>query len=364
MIKSILFSLSTGILLLASCSSKEKKEDTASIPATAIAVTVMTASANDGNTLHISGQIEAAQSVNISTRLMGYITFLKVKAGDHVNKGQLLVSISDQDIQAKKAQTDAMISESDAAVKNAKKDLDRFSNLYKQQSATAKELDNVTLQYNSANAHLEAAKQMRNEVNAQLNYSNLYAPFSGIVTQKMAEAGSMASPGMPILTIEQAGALQVSASVPENMISQIQVGNHADLSIKAIDKSLNGTVSQINQSSQFTGGQYIIKVHIADNDQKGLYAGMYTDVNIPMKNKTNSTAIENNILVPASVIEYKNQLAGLYTVSSNHTALIRWVRLGRSYGDKVEVLSGLEKSESFIASANGKLYNGAPVTIK
>jgi RND family efflux transporter MFP subunit len=364
MIKSILFSLSTGILMLASCSSKEKKEDNASKTDTAISVTVMTASAKDGNTLHISGQIEAAQSVNISTRLMGYITFLKVKAGDHVNKGQLLVSISDQDIQAKKAQTDAMISEADAAVKNAKKDLDRFSNLYKQQSATAKELDNVTMQYNAANDHLEAAKQMRNEVNAQLNYSNLYAPFSGIVTQKMAEAGSMASPGMPILTIEQAGAYQVSASVPETMISQIQVGNHADLSIKAIDKSLNGTVSQINQSSQFTGGQYIIKVQIADNEQKGLYAGMYTDVNIPMKNKATSTATDNTILVPASVIEYKNQLAGLYTISSNHTALIRWVRLGRTYGDKVEVLSGLEKSEPFIASANGKLYNGAPVTIK
>ena len=364
MTKSILLSLTTTMLILAGCASNEKKETTSTNSGAAIAVTVLTASSNDSKALHISGQIEAVQSVNISTRLMGYITFLKVKSGDQVNKGQLLVSINDQDIQAKKGQTEAMVAEAEASVKAIKKDLDRFTNLFKQQSATAKELDNVTLQYNSANAHLEAAKQMRNEVNAQLHYANLYAPFSGIITQKMAEAGSLASPGMPILTIEQAGSFQVSASVPENMISQIQVGNQASIFIKAIDKSINGTVAQINHSSQFSGGQYIIKMHINENEQKGLYAGMYTDVNLPMKINASSVSSDNAILVPAQVIEYKNQLAGLYTISSNHTALIRWVRLGRTYGDKIEVLSGLERNEPFIATANGKLYNGAPVTIK
>ncbi len=68
------------------------------------------------------------------------------------------------------------------------------------------------------------AKQMRNEVNARLGYTNLTAPFSGIVTQKLADAGSMANPGMPLLTIEQSGSYQVSASVPENTISQIHHG--------------------------------------------------------------------------------------------------------------------------------------------
>ncbi len=184
---------------------------------------------------------------------------LKVKVGDHVNKDQLLVTISNQDILAKRAQTDAMIAEAQAALNNAQKDFDRFTILYNQQSATAKELDNVTLQYHSAQSRLEAAKQMRNEVNASLSYTNLTAPFSGIVTQKLADAGSMASPGMPMLTIEQSGSYQVSASVPENMISQIHPGANALVNIKSVDKTIHGLVTQVSSSSQYTAASILLK---------------------------------------------------------------------------------------------------------
>ena len=68
-------------------------------------------------------------------------------------------------------------------------------------------------------------------------------------------------------------------------------------------------------------------------------------------------------MVPLSAIEHKDQLTGLYTIGTNNTALLRWVRLGKTYGDQVEVLSGLEKNEPFIVSAAGKLYNGIPVKI-
>ncbi|MDQ6902151.1 MAG: efflux RND transporter periplasmic adaptor subunit [Bacteroidota bacterium] len=354
----------TAMVSLSACSSKDNLEPNKNKD-TPIVVTVGTPSSNGGQDINLSGQIEASQSANISTRVMGYITMLKVKAGDHVNKGQLLVTISNQDILAKRGQTDAGISEAKAALKNALKDYDRFNTLYKQQSATAKELDNVTLQLAFAKARLEAAQQMRNEVNAQLNYTNLTAPFSGIVTQKLADAGSMASPGMPLLTIEQIGSYQVNASVPENVISQIHPGANAILSIGALDKTINGKIAQINQSSQFSGGQYIIKISIADADKKDLYAGMYVNVSIPIKQSIADSASENSgVLVNESSIENKDQLTGLYTISSNSNALLRWVRLGKTYGDKVEVLSGLQKNEQYIVSADGNLYNGAPVKIK
>ncbi len=354
----------TAMLTLNSCSSKDNlkpKENTD----TPISVTVATPSSDEQQSINISGQVEAAQSANISTRVMGYITMLKVKVGDHVNKGQLLATISNQDIMAKRAQADAMIAEAEAALKNAQKDYGRFTVLYNQQSATAKELDNVTLQLASAKSRLEGAKQMRNEASAQLNYTNLTAPFSGIVTQKLADAGSMANPGMPLLTIEQAGSYQVSAAVPENTIDKIKEGQKAILSVNAINKNINGEVVQINQSSQFTGGQYLIKISIPDNDKKGLYAGMYVDVAIPLKKAVATvTNHDAQVLVPAASIDYRDQLTGLYTISSNNTALLRWVRLGKTSGDKVEVLSGLDKNEQYIVSADGKLYNGAPVKIK
>ncbi len=362
-IKNIL-QLITGItvVILSACSS-DKKEAAANTDA-AVMVTVSKPSGDEQQEINLSGQIEASQSVNISTRVMGFITILKVKIGDHVNKGQLLATISNQDIVAKRAQTDAMISEAQAALGSAQKDYDRFTTLYKQQSATAKELDNVTLQYNAAKARVEGAKQMRNEVNAMLGYTSLTAPFSGIITQKLAEQGNMANPGMPLLTIEQSGSYQVSASVPENTISQIQQGAAAIITIKALDKTIKGSITQINQSSQFTGGQYIVKVSIPDGDKKELYAGMYANVTIPVTKMPAAKAVTNMVVVPLWSIVQKDQLTGLYTVASNNTALLRWVRLGKTFGDKVEVLSGLEKSESFIVSAEGKLYNGVAVKIK
>ncbi len=351
-----------GLLVLSSCSSNEKKDTTANTDKP-ITVTISTPSGDVQQGINVSGQIEASQTANISSRVMGYITMLKVKIGDHVSKGQLLATISNQDMLAKRAQADAMIAEAQAAVSSAQKDYDRFTALYKQQSATAKELDNVTLQYSAAKARMEGARQMRNEVNAMLGYTSLTAPFSGIVIQKLADAGSIASPGMPILTIEQSGSYQVSAVVPENSINQIQPGTEAVVTIKALDKTIKGTVTQINQSSQFTGGQYIIKVSIPDNEKKGLYAGMYANVVIATKQTVVVKETTNSVLVPLSSIEHKDQLTGLYTISSNNTALLRWVRLGKTYGDKVEVLTGLEKNEAFIVSADGKLYNGIPVSI-
>jgi RND family efflux transporter, MFP subunit len=353
----------TGLLVISACSQKEKKDSIANTE-TAIVVSVSTPSGNEQQGWNISGQIEASQSANISSRVMGYITMLKVKVGDHVGKGQLLATISNQEILAKRSQTDAAITEALAAVKSAQKDFDRFTVLYNQQSATAKELDNVTLQYSAAKSRLEAARQMRNEANAMLGYTSLTAPFSGTVTQKLADVGSMANPGMPILTIEQSGSYQVSASVPENVINQIHQGAEAIVTIKSIDKTIKGEVTQINPSSQFTGGQYIIKVSIPDKDKTGLYAGMYANVSIPMKEDITVKGAGNAVMVPLSSIENKDQLTGLYTIGNNNTALLRWVRLGKTLGDKVEVLTGLEKNETFIVSADGKLYNGAPVKIK
>jgi RND family efflux transporter MFP subunit len=352
-----------GLLMLSACSSNEKKDRQTGAD-TAVLVTVSQPAADSKQDLTVSGQVEASQTANISTRVMGYIIKINVKVGDMVSKGQLLASISNDDILAKRAQTDAMIAQAEAGFKNAQKDYDRFTALYKQQSASAKELDNITLQYQSAKAGLEAAKQQRNEVNAMLSYTNLAAPFSGTVTQKMMDAGSMANPGMPLLTIEQSGSYQVSASVPESEISLIKGGESVTVNIDAIHKVISGKIAQIAQSSQSSGGQYMIKVNIPDNEKQGLFAGMYANVAIPVTLALKTTDASNQVMVPVSAIEYKDQLTGLYTIGSNHTALLRWVRLGRTQGNQVEVLSGLAANEQFIVNAEGRLYNGVAVKIK
>ena len=353
------------LMLVQSCSGDKKESLSKENTVTAVLVTIAKPGEINEHTVTASGQIEAQQTATISTRVMGFITTLPVKIGDRVSQGQTLVTINAQDIQAKKAQTKAMVTEAEAAMNSAKKDMDRFTNLYKQQSATARELDNVTLQYQSMQSKLEAARQMHNEVKAMLAYTNLTAPFSGVITQKNVSTGDIANPGMPLLVLEQSGGFQVSAAIPETEINKIKKGTAAAIEIKSTGKKINGTISQINPSSQFTGGQYIIKISISEKDNSGLFSGMYANISVPIEETMPVSAIpKNTVLVPVISIINKDQLTGLYTLSSNNTALLRWVRLGKTYGDKVEVLSGLEKNETFILSSESKLYNGVPVKLK
>ena len=344
------------------CSSGKK--NVADRHETPVAVIVAKPGGSENTGISLSGQVVSAQTANISTRVMGFITSVKVKVGDRVKKGQLLATISNEDILARRAQADAMIVEAEAAVSNAQKDYDRFTALYSQQSATARELDNVTLQYNAAKSKLEGAKQMRKEVDAMLGYTSLVAPFAGIVTQKTADAGSMANPGMPLLTIENASSCEVSAFVPENLVDRVKEGMPAEIVIKALNKTLRGAVTRVNHSSQFTGGQYNIKVSVPQDETSTLYAGMYTNVNILAHPAEVQAGAASTTLVPNAALVYKDQLTGIYTVSSGNTALLRWLRIGKKIGENVEVLSGLGQEELFILRAEGKLYNGVPVVIK
>lgn len=360
--KSLIAVLIIAMVTASACS--QDKKPTTIVADKPIEVKLANAGIKSANgSIEITGKVEGIQSANISTRVMGTITSMRVKAGDQVKAGQVLFTINATDIKAKSAQTEAMIAQAEAAMQSAKKDFERFTALFKQQSATAKELEQITLHYKSAQANVEAMKQMKNEVNANLSYTTITAPFAGVISQKLAETGSIASPGMPVLTLEQVSTLQVSALVPENMVASVAIGNEVEMTIDAADKKLTGKIAQINTSSQFTGGQYVIKISLPSTAGKRLYSGMYVNIAIPVKESIKTTLDNEAVMVPESSIIYKEQLTGLYTATTQNTALLRWVRLGKKQAGQVEVLSGLSAGEQYILSAEGKLYNGAPIKL-
>jgi RND family efflux transporter MFP subunit len=324
----------------------------------AVEVTLSNPVRDGAQTIRVSGQLASSETAIISTRIMGYINNIYVAPGDKVAKGQLLLSISNADILARKAQARAIMTEAEAALRDARKDLERYTQLYQQQSASAKELENVTLQYQSLEAKAEAAKQMMQEAEATLAYTQIKAPFTGTVTRKNADEGSMANPGMPLLILEQTDSYTVNTSVSEQEIGLVRPGASAVVTIKSNDRSFSGTVTEVSPSSSMSGGRYDVRISVPTNEREGLYAGMYASVDIVA---TGSLATTPTLLVPSSALVEKDQLVGLYTVSESQTALLRWVKTGRTYDDHVEVLSGLNENERFIMSANGKLYNGAPV---
>lgn len=352
--------VSTAIFLT-NCSgeTKETTNNQAAIP-----VKVSTPSGDSGSPfVTASGKIEAENSANLSTRMMGYVTKLNVKVGQQVKAGQLLVTVNSTDLQAKKAQVDASILQAEAAYRNAKKDYDRFVNLFAQQSASQKELDDMTARYEMAKAGLEAARQMRNEVLAQFSYSNITAPFSGVVTNTFVKEGDMANPGMPLVSVEGTGVLQVTAMVAESDITAIKNGMPVKVLVKSTNQQVNGKVSEVSLSAKNTGGQYLVKIALDKTDAK-ILSGMFVNVHFPVEKTATKTTGSDIITVPQSALVQQGQLVGVYTVGTGNTAILRWLRIGKTFGDEVEVLSGLSANESYILSAQGKLYNGAKVSIQ
>jgi len=348
-------------LLLGSCSKEKKSAHNNDAP---VSVTVSrTSMGGEGSSFTASGKLVAKNSVNVSTRMMGYITSMKAEVGQNITAGQLLVSINATDIQAKGGQAGAQISQAQASYNIARKDYERFQNLYRSQSASQKELDDMRARYEMAQAGLQAAQQMKNEVSAQYRYTNITAPISGTITAKFAEQGDMASPGMPLLTIESPSLLQAQVLVSEQDITTISNGMPVDVTLKSMNRTVSGSVSEISKSAAGTGGQYRVKINI--HNASGLLPGMFVNVQFPVKTSGKiSHSFEERMMIPRTALVGNGQLTGIYVVSSQNTAVLRWLKTGKTIGEQVEVLSGLSPEESYIVSSAGKLYNGAKVQVK
>ncbi len=349
----------TAMLVLSSCSGEGTKTNADDANAVPVTISGITENHSSGF-LSVSGKIQAVNSAELSTRMMGQVSKIYVNVGDKVKKGQLLVSINNTDLQAKRAQVNAGITEAKAAYANAEKDYERFKNLFAENSASQKEMDDMTTRFEMAKARLEAANQMKNEINAQFDYANITAPFAGVITGKFTEVGDMANPGMPLLALESPGVFEVVAMVPESEISKIKSDATVEVLIKSLGTSVKGKLKEVSASAKNTGGQYLVKAAVDKTDVK-LLSGMFTTVQIPISTKSDAPSL---VLIPRSAIVTSGGLKGVYTVSDQNKALLRWLRLGKIYGDQIEVLSGLNAGEQYIVSAEGKLYNGAKISIQ
>lgn len=338
-------------LLTVSCTQRQQPK-TDAIP---ISVSTYSPSKQEGAPLSVSGMVTARQTAMVSTRLMGTIERVYVSEGDHVRRGQILATVKASDLQAKAAQAKAMIAEAEAAASDAQRDYQRYENLHAQKSVSDKELENMALRNTSARARLKVARQGLSEVRSMMAYAQVRAPFSGVVTQKLADEGTIANPGMPLIVVEQSGELNVTASVPEEYITLVHKGDPVGVDVKSAGVALQGRVSEISPSSTMTGGQYQMKVSLDDGARSRLRAGMYASLRLIRQVGTNN---QTSVSVRKSSIIERGQLTGVYVAGSDNRAVLHWVRLGKEQGDRIEVLSGINPTDRVIDRPAANMYNG------
>jgi len=123
-------------------------------------------------------------------------------------------------------------------------------------------------------------------------------------------------------------------------------------------------VTEVSGSAKNTGGQYLVKINLINSNTKVL-SGMFVNVQFPLVGKKQTTTVlSDKVVVPESALMHQGQLTGIYTIGNKDIAILRWLRIGKTYGNQVEVLSGLSANEQYIISAEGKLYNGAKIRVQ
>ncbi len=299
-----------------------------------------------------SGTVKARNIGVISSKTMGSITFIAVKEGEQVKKGQVLLTIDDRDVAEKVRAAQNAVASAQEQKKLADVTLGRYKKLYDEKALSRQEFDQVETQKNVAESEYERAKAILREAEAIQGYTRVRAPFSGIVTGKKIDTGSMAVPGMQLLTVEDTSAFLVEAAMDERLAAHIKPGIPVNVAIDSINRNMNGRISEVVPSIDPSTRTFVVKITVSG---AGLKTGLYARVRIP-------TGRREALTVPASSIVEKGQLTGVYAVDAKGIVAYRLVRIGNNFGNSVEVLSGLVPGDRIIVAGLEKAVDGGIMT--
>ncbi len=375
---------SITMLLLWGCGSSEARP--APAPREPVAVQVAEARVGPVDVEYVATATVRGQNTAVLTsKVMGYVRALHVRPGDRVRAGQVLVELDAQDARAHLAQARAGIGEADAALAQAESDVaaatsarriaeltwQRTQRLHEQGAATAHELDQADTTHESARARerlaearLRAARARIGQAragaqvaSALLDHRRVVAPFEGQVIARTVDVGDLASPGTPLLTVEEQGALRAEAVVDESQASRIALGDGASVEVEAAGVVLEGTVSEIVPAVDVTSRAFTVKLDLpADEASAALRHGMFGRVRFRV-----STA--ERLLVPEAALCPRGQLDRVF-VAEEGRARVRLVSLGQVHEGGVEVLAGLSPGEEVVIDAPAGLPDAAPIEVR
>lgn len=294
----------------------------------------------------ITGTVHAKETATISSQIPATITQVLVNAGDRVRAGQVLVRLDSAAMhaglsRALAAQQAVEMQQQAAATQAslAKSTLHRYEILKKENSVSPQEFDTVQkhaqaaeLQVQALNAQASEAKAAVASARTQLGYTELRSPYSGVITSRTADPGTLATPGMPILQVDRDGPLQLYATVDESLIGSVKMGMKMPVNVDGISQTLTGRVAEIVPAADPASRSFLLKLDLPH--VPGLRAGMYATARFP-------GASRRVILAPQSAVVQRGSLSYVYALDSNSVAQLRYVTLGHSHGNDVEVLSGL-----------------------
>ena len=317
--------------------------------------------------LEAVGTVRSAQTTQVASQMTGTITEIRVREGDSVQEDQVLAVVDPAQSQAATYEAAAAAAAAEKEVSAAESDFKlaestrkRYQQLYDKKSVSPQEFDEINARYQSAAARLDLTRAKREQASAalaqswiSLSYTQIRAPFDGVITQKQAETGMLASPGMPIFTIEDTRKYRLEALVDENDIGVVHMGQRVPVALDALPNlAIPGKVAEIIPAVDPASRSFLVKIDLPANPRfrSGLFGRAHFS-----RGKCSA------VLIPSSAVVLRGQLRGVYVIDAGQIAGLRYVTLGKAVGQQVEVLSGLEGGETIIAAPGDREFGGKRV---
>lgn len=294
---------------------------------------------NIDSRVEVVGTVEAVDQAVIAAKISGTIIEIPVVLGSAVSRGDLLVKINADEISARVLLVQAQLAQ-------ARRNLKREEKLLKQNASTQETV-------RSMRDMLAVAEAGHREAASMLSYSTITAPFSGVVTKKIANSGDLATPGTPLLHLENPEQLQVVASIPESITLKIRQGDRLSIQIPADKSTHAGIVAEISPVISPRSRTSKIKINLVS--APSLRTGMFARVGLPGTETT-------TLMIPEQAVVPFGQLEKVFVVQQGK-AQLRLVRTGMRAKGMVEILSGLQAGEQIVTENNGLLVNGQPLRI-
>ncbi len=382
------WTVAAGVLLaaaaaVAACGGKGKPAGPAGGPVVTGVETVTVAASPREKIAEAVGTVRAVTIAAVAPQVMGRVTSVLVSEGSTVARGALLATIDDEGIRAQlaaaegarleaeagRAEAERAIAQAEAGKALAEKTFDRMKRLYEDKVVTRQELDEVEAKTTVAAKDYERAVERRAQMDARvaqakagenaartaLSYTKVTAPFSGIVTEKKLDAGSMAVPGAPIVIMEDPRRYRIEASVPESLLPLLKVGAPVDVELdSAPGKAIPARISEVSPLVDPATRTFTAK---ADIGGSGLRTGLFGRIRIRAGKGT-------VLAVPKRAISRAGGYEGLFVVTPDNTARLVLVTTGAAYGDDVEILSGIEPGTRVAVSPVDRLVDGARVEVR
>jgi multidrug efflux pump subunit AcrA (membrane-fusion protein) len=340
------------------------------------------------------GTVRSETSAVLSSKMMGQVIGVHFREGDTVRQGQLLVELDSREVAAQVQQARAGQKEVDSALEEVEQGIiaaeagrdaaqanadlasatyRRYQSLLQRNSVSQQEFDQVEAQHKAAASELRRAESMllatqpkKSQVRARqqqveaglsqaevfLSYAKIRAPFSGVTTEKKVDLGDMAAPGMPLVTLEDNRRYRLEATVPESHWPRVSVGQKVAVQLEALGTEVDGTVAEVAVQLDAGSRSAVVKIDLPRQEQ--LRSGMFGRARFRFGERTVMS-------IPEGALVERGQLSGVFVLDAQNRARFRLLKLGKPFGNRIEVLAGLSEKDRVISQISPALRDGSSV---